>query len=194
MIKKKLIQKITDATGVTLELTKEEQDYALAKELLSESTSISLIENDNLLNSAIIERFDKETEELVSKESSAFLKTPITHFKEKVNEFMYLETAHFDVISVDAIAFEYDEVFDVYTAMFGLAIQKKYGEALKAYLDNHFDGKAMNYSVMFSNGDGLWEVNLPLNYIDGFNDNYTIEETYHFLYRFLFSLGTSIEN
>ena len=194
MINKKLTQKISDAEGSTLKLTKEEQNYALTHKILSEDTNISLIESTNLFDDAIIERFDKETEELISKETSTFLKTPITHFKEKMNEFMYIESVHFDVISIDAIALEYDEVFEVYTAMFGLSVQKKHGDALKAYLNEHFDGKAMNYSMMFSNGDGLWEVNLPLNYIDGFNTNYTIEETYQFLYSFLFALVTSIEN
>ncbi|MER2009878.1 MAG: branched-chain amino acid aminotransferase [Psychrobacillus sp.] len=194
MIKKKLTQKITESAGGSLSLTKEEHDYALTNELLSDTASISVIESDKLFENAIIERFDKETEELISKESSAFLKTPITHFKDKMNEFMYLETPHFETLSVDAIAFEYDEVFEVYTAMFGLSVQKKHGDALKGYLNEHFDGKAMNYSVMFSAGDGLWEVNLPLNYIDGFNTNYTIEETYQFLYRFLFSLVASTEN
>ena len=194
MIKKKLTQKITEIAGEHISLTKEEHDYALTNELLSETASISIIESDKLFENAIIERFVKETEELISKESNAFLKTPITHFKEKMNEFMYLETPHFETLSVDAIAFGYNEVFEVYTAMFGLSLQKKYGEAVKAYLNEHFDGKAMNYSVMFSAGDGLWEVNLPLNYIDDFDTNYTIEETYQFLYRFLFSLVASTEN
>jgi len=194
LIKKKLSQKITEATDQQLTLTTEEKDYAIQHQLLSETANIVIIEKEQLFTNAIIERFDKETEELISKDSYSFLQTPLVHFKEKLNEFLYLESPSFDVIGVDAIAVEYDEVFEVYTAMFGLAVQKKFGPAMKDYLDEHFHAENMNYSVMFAGNDGLWEVNLPLNYIDQFNENFTIEEAYVFLYSFIFSLVSTIEN
>lgn len=194
LIKKKLSQKITEATDQQLTLTSEEKDYAIQHQLLPETANIVLVEKDQLFTNAIIERFDKETEELISKDSYSFLQTSLVHFKEKLNEFLYLESPNFDVIGVDAIAVEYDEVFEVYTAMFGLAVQKKFGPAMKDYLDEHFHAANMNYSIMFAGNDGLWEVNLPLNYIDQFNENFTIEEAYVFLYSFIFSLVSAIEN
>lgn len=194
LIKKKLSQKITEATDQQLTLTYEEKDYAIQHQLLPETANIVLVEKDQLFTNAIIERFDKETEELISKDSYSFLQTSLVHFKEKLNEFLYLESPNFDVIGVDAIAVEYDEVFEVYTAMFGLAVQKKFGPAMKDYLDEHFHAANMNYSIMFAGNDGLWEVNLPLNYIDQFNENFTIEEAYVFLYSFIFSLVSAIEN
>lgn len=70
--KKETNSKITEHAGESLSLTKEEHDYALTNELLSDTASISVIESDKLFENAIIERFDKETEELISKESNAF--------------------------------------------------------------------------------------------------------------------------
>lgn len=45
-----------------------------------------------------------------------------------------------------------------------------------------------NYSVSFSGQDGLWEVNVALNCIDGFTEAQTFEESYALLYRFIFNL------
>lgn len=194
MINKKLAQKITDATNNTIELLPEEIRYAEKHELLRDDLQVIEIAKNDQFNDAIIERFEKDTEESVSKDTAEFLKTPLTHFKEKKNEFLYLESTSFDVISVDAFAVEYDEVFEVYTAMFGLSIQKKYAPNMKDFLDENFHSDTMNYSMMFSAGDGLWEVNLPLNYLKQFDENFSIEETYHFLYTFIFALMESVED
>lgn len=136
----------------------------------------------------VCERYDKETEELISKDSAEFLNTQLTHFKEKKNEYVYVKTDSLDEIKVDGLVLEYDEVFEVYTAMFGLAIQKKFGPTIKTYLNEHYNDEKMNYSLMFSGDEGLWEVNLPLDYIDQFNENFTIQEAYEFLYTFITSL------
>src|SRR5699024_9767208 len=106
----------------------------------------------------IIERYNKETDELISKESPAFLESSISYFKENIQEYTFLETKVFDVISVDAIAVEYDEVFEVYTAMFGLFVQKKYVAEIRAFLDEHYNSEHMQYSMMFAANEGVWEI------------------------------------
>ena len=94
-----------------------------------------------------------------------------------------------DVVSVDAIAVEYDEVFEVYTAMFGLFIQKKYAPEIRAFLDEHYNSEKMQYSMMFLQVTKvLWEINLPINYLKGFDDSFTIEEVYQLLYSLIFKL------
>lgn len=193
MISKKLSKRIEEANS-EVELFIEEKEYAERNNLLKEGQTVVIKEKIDQFSDGIIERYNKETDELISKESVAFLKSPISYFKEKNNEYLYLESESFDVINVDAIAFEFDEVFEVHTAMFGLALQKKFGPSLREYLNEHFNSEKMNYSLMFSGEDGLWEVNLPLNYLDQFNENFTIEETMHFLFTFIFSLVEATEN
>lgn len=194
MISKKLSKKIEEASGNELALTKEEKAYAEKRQLLTDGLQVVEKDKKTQFNDAEIERFNKETEETISKDSIDFLQTALSHFKENKNEFLYMESPSFDMINVDAIAVEYDEVFEVYTAMFGLSLLKKFGPAMKEYLDDHFQSETMNYSIMFSGPDGLWEVNLPLSYISEFNEAFTLEETFHFLYTFIFALVESTEN
>ena len=94
---------------------------------------------------------------------------------------------------MDGLVFEYDEVFEVYSAMFGLSIQKKFGPAIKTYLNEHYNEEKMNYSIMFSGDEGLWEINLPLDYVKGFNVELTIEEAFQFLQTFIASLVEATE-
>jgi len=110
-----------------------------------------------------------------------------------MQEYVYLEANMLDVVSVDAIAVEYDEVFEVYTAMFGLFIQKKYTAEIRAFLDEHYNSEKMQYSIMFAGHEGLWEINLPINYIKGFDDSFTMEEVYQLLYSLIFKLMTNIK-
>lgn len=190
MITNKLTKKIEQTTDNELALTTEEKDFAEKNQLLPEGLNIV---GQNIFSEAIIERYNKETDELISKESIAFLQSPISYFKENIQEYTYLETPIFDVVSVDAIAVEYDEVFEVYTAMFGLFIQKKYTAEIRAFLDEHYNSEKMQYSMMFAANEGLWEINLPINYLNGFNDSSSIEELYQFLYSLIFKLVAIIK-
>lgn len=190
MITNKLTKKIEETTNNELALTVEEKDFAEKNQLLPKG--VNVIEQ-NLFSEAIIERYNKETDELISKESPAFIESPISYFKENIQEYTFLETKVFDLISVDAIAVEYDEVFEVYTAMFGLFVQKKYVAEIRAFLDEHYNSEHMQYSMMFAANEGVWEINLPINYLKGFNDSSSISEMYQFLYSLIFELVATIK-
>lgn len=190
MITNKLTKKIEEATNNDITLTMEEKDFAEKNLLLPEGLNIL---PQDLFNDAIIERYNKETDELIAKEPTSFLKTPASYLKDNMQEYVYLEANMLDVVSVDAIAVEYDEVFEVYTAMFGLFIQKKYTAEIRAFLDEHYNSEKMQYSIMFAGNEGLWEINLPINYIKGFDDSFTMEEVYQLLYSLIFKLMTNIK-
>lgn len=190
MITNKLTKKIEETTDKDLALTPEEKDFAETNELLPEGVNVI---PQSFFSEAIIERYNKETDELITKESLEFLRTPVSYLKDNIQEYIFLETKVLEVVSVDAIAVEYDEVFEVYTAMFGLFIQKKYTEEIRAFLDAHYNSEKMQYSMMFAGNEGLWEINLPINYLTGFDDSSSIEEMYQFLYSLIFKLVASIK-
>lgn len=145
------------------------------------------------LKEIYIERSSKETEELLAEETVDFLKTPITYLKENMSEFLYIESPTFDQIKTDALSIEVDDIFKTYMALFGLKVQKKHATTIKSFLDTSLKGELLNYSVMFSGDDGLWDINVPVNYIEGFNEEMTIEQTVSITYHFIKKLVLAIQ-
>jgi len=196
MLKKQLEKQLANAlnTGESqIQLYPEEKEYVNRHQLLSKN--IAVIENDATLrfSGAVIERCDKATEDLLSHETSNFLSHPVAYLKENRNEFVHMESTSLTNIGVDAIALEFDEVFETYTAMLGLQLQKKYGISLKDHINGHLIGDGITFSVLFSEEDGLWHVNLPINFMEGFDEEFTLDDAYQLIYSFLFSLVEAVE-
>ncbi|HWO95461.1 MAG TPA: branched-chain amino acid aminotransferase [Bacillus sp. (in: firmicutes)] len=143
---------------------------------------------------AHIERVHKETDELIAEEAPAsFLKESIQFLKQHKSEFIYLESESFDLIRVDAISLELDDMFGFYNVMLGLKLQKKYEQALKTYLSTHLDGPELRFGAMFNQGDGLWDLNFALNYVEGFKEEMSIGEAYQLIYEFLSQLVEEVQ-
>ncbi|MBS4217505.1 branched-chain amino acid aminotransferase [Bacillus sp. FJAT-49711] len=177
-----------------LEIYTEEKEYIEKHDLIS--NDVTLIEKDptTRFQDAYIERCDKETEETLSEESYAFLQQPVVYLQKHRNEFLYLESNWLELIGVDAITFEVNDVFGTYDIMVGLKLQKKFETALKENLRKELHGDAARFELMFNQNDGVWDLNFPLNYVDGFQEEMSLEEAYRFIYRFLFTLVERIED
>lgn len=140
----------------------------------------------------VLERCDKETEEVLKQEDTAFLKEPVSYLKKHINEFVYIESPAFEEARIDSMSIELDDVFELYMALFGFRAQKKFGEHIKSFLKENLIGEEVRSSVMFSNEDGLWEMNIPLDSIDGFNEEMSIENAAELTRRFLLNLVKSL--
>jgi hypothetical protein len=140
----------------------------------------------------VIERCSKETEEVLAKEDASFLKKTITYMKEHLNEFVYIESPSFEDARIDSMSIEVDDVFGIYMALFGFRAQKKFGDPIKAYLKENLIGEEIRLSVMFSNEDGLWEMNIPINSIEGYDENMSIEDVTELTHGFLVNLVNHI--
>lgn len=140
-----------------------------------------------------IERCDKESEEVIAKEGPSFLSSPLKHLKQYQNEFVYLESPTFEQVKIDAISLELDDVFKTYMALLGLKVQKKHTHTIKTYLNDHLVGDDVNYSGSFSNEDGLWELNIPINFMEGYTEEMTIGEAITITIRFLQDLLSTID-
>lgn len=176
-----------------VELFKEEKDYVEKHKLIADEIIIVEKENASRFTDAYMERSNKESEELISEENSAFLSQPIEYLKKNKDEFLYFESQWFDLIGVEALSLEVDDVFGTYNAMFGLKFQKKMGEVLKKYLTKELQGGIGSFSLMFNQGDGLWDVNFALDNIKGFREDMSLEEAFNLIYHFLFILVQTIE-
>lgn len=140
-----------------------------------------------------IERCHKETEEILATEDASVLQTPLKQLKEKRNEFLYIESPTFEQVKAEAISLELDDVFETYMALLGLNVQKKHTATIRTFLKENLHGDIVNSSAMFSGVDGLWELNIPLDCIEGFHEEMTIEDALTLTCNFLHSLVESIE-
>lgn len=140
------------------------------------------------MNIQVVERCHKETEETLAVEGVEFLQQPILFLKQQQEQFIYIEANEFENIKMDAVVLEFDETFQVYTALFGLKLQKKVSQELKVYLRDHLKGMLGSSSAMFNGTEGLWEVNIALDAIEGFTGQETIEQSIALIVRFMENL------
>jgi hypothetical protein len=198
MLKKQIelyLAKITNnskSNGV-IEIHSDERNYAERIGLLDGSElSISELAPGDRFEDAYIERGNKETEEFLATESSHFLNQSISYFRKHKNEFMYMESDWWDVVGVDAVSFENDDVFGTYDVMLGLKLQKKYGPAIKSFLNENLQGEGNRFDLMFDANEGIWSLNFALNCLQGYNDDLTIGEAFGMIYSFLFKLAERV--
>jgi hypothetical protein len=190
---KKQVEKYITTLKDPVELHTEEKEYAQRHGLLH-GVEVKELESDVRFADAYVERGNKETEEFLGEESFEFLNQPIGYFKERKNEFMYLESKWFDLISVDAVSLEKDDVFGTYDVMLGLKVQKKYKAVIKKYLEENLHSEGARYNLMFDANEGVWNLNFPLNELERFKEDLSVREAYTLIYGFLFRLAESIEN
>lgn len=183
MLKDKIAQLVAEKEA----LFPIEQAYAVKLGLIQENTEIE----HRQWSFPVIERCLKETEDVIKEESESFMNEPVSYVTKNANEFLYVESNAFETIGVDGIAFEMDDVFETTTVLFGLKVQKKRGAFLKDYLAANVGSKT--FSAMFSDKDGLWDVNIPLDQLDGFHKDMTIKDAMDLAYRFIFNLLEAIE-
>ncbi len=144
------------------------------------------------LDLELLERCSKETEDTITAEGAAFAATPISYLKENQGEFIYVESAQFLDIKIDAIALEFDEAFNLYTALFGLRLQKKHSETIRQYLKANVKSALGSSSAAFSGQEGLWELNIAVDCIEGFSEELSIEAVCELLYNFVAQLLVAV--
>ncbi len=176
-----------------IKLYQEEKAYAIKHNLLPDSTEVVVEDTTSRFDTAYLERCEKETIALIIVETPMFLKEKIDHLKTHSREFLYVESPFFNRLGVDALSMEVDDVFGTYTALFGLKMKKKYEDALKDYLNEHLTDERGKFSVAFSGEDGLWNMNLAVNYIEGFHEDMTLLDAYELVYSFIFQMVATIE-
>lgn len=119
--------------------------------------------------------------------------TPVSYVKQHSEDYVYAEDPVFSTVGIDGVSLEMDDVFGTVTALFGLRVQKKHGDWLKTYIDDKLGTAPGTRSLMFSGEDGLWDVNIALDYADGFSDDFTFDQTLQFLYDWVFRMLAALE-
>ncbi|KGR78618.1 hypothetical protein [Ureibacillus sinduriensis] len=145
------------------------------------------------LSDVYIERCDKDSEEVIAQEQASFLSTSLSHLKHHMNEFVYIESQEFEPIKTDSLSIEVDDVFKMYMVLLGLKVQKKHASAIKSYFEANLHGENVYSSMMFSGEDGLWDINIPINNMVGFQEEMNMKEAVEIIYTFLAQLIRTLE-
>ncbi|WP_409254141.1 hypothetical protein V1502_09655 [Bacillus sp. SCS-153A] len=177
----------------TVALFSDERNYTEEHGLLPEGTAVEPLDDSVRFHDALIERVNKETEELVNtEETPEFLQTPVNFVKQNVNEFLYIDSKWFDIIRIEGLTLEVDDVFGHYSALTGLKQQKKYAGELKAILAEKLHGED-KVQLMWNDKDGLFDVNLSIDKLDGFNENESLGNNLQLIYHLFFSTIKELE-
>ncbi|ARD47370.1 hypothetical protein SporoP37_03965 [Sporosarcina sp. P37] len=136
----------------------------------------------NPLTINTIEICVKETEEIQRTPDERFLQQPISYLKSEITEFLFIDSPDFDNIQVDSLVLEVDDMFKTYMALFGLQGRKKEGEAIRSYIEEKLQHQLTGFSMSFSDNEGFWEVNMPLDPIEGFNESMPIQDALQLLH------------
>lgn len=142
------------------------------------------------MNYTVIERCDKETEETLQRVTEQFLQKEVVYLKQKQKEFLYVESADFNDIQVDAVVLECDDVFQTITALFGFKVQKKHRDVITAYLQENVSGA---YSALFSGDEGLWEVNITLDGMASFHDDSSLVDALQLVHSFVSKMADAVK-
>jgi hypothetical protein len=78
--------------------------------------------------------------------------------------------------------------------MLGLKLQKKFEKMLKEQLNHSLHGDEAKFDLMFSYDDGLWDLNFALNYVDGYQENISLNDAFQIIHQFLTHLVETIKN
>ncbi|WP_019241601.1 MULTISPECIES: hypothetical protein [Bacillus] len=191
------ISKQEDSNPTSIELYSIEKDYVLNHQLMceighDEMKLIELDDNTRFLES-YMERCDKESENFLSEEGKSFLQEPISYFKQNKKEFLYTESIWWEMVNVESVSLEVDDVFGTYNIMIGLKLPKKWETQIKEYLSSNLHGDAPMFGLIFSQNDGLWDLNITLDYMKDFKEDLSIAGALTLIYKFMFNLIEFLE-
>lgn len=190
MLKERMQKWIKDRKSPLLS---EEIEYVKIQQLVAEGELVTGNDTDRF-QQAYIEVCDKETEESIERENFAFLKEQLGYLKEHQDRFIYIESDWFELVGADSVSLEVDDLFGRYNVMLGLKVQKKHEKALRNFLEQQLHGSESKFGMLFSQQDGLWDINFTLDYVTGFNDDQSLDEAFRLIYHFLFMLAETIED
>ncbi|TYS13786.1 branched-chain amino acid aminotransferase [Rossellomorea vietnamensis] len=175
-------------------LFSDERIFASETGILSGEITVEPLDDAVRFHDSLIERVNKETEELIhTEETPQFLDTPVNFVKRNIHEFLFIDSKWFEIIRIDGLTLEVDDVFGHYSALTGLKLQKKMANDLKAALSEKLHGED-KVQLMWNDKDGLFDLNLSIDKLDGFNENEPLGKNLQLIYHFLFTVLKELES
>lgn len=139
----------------------------------------------NTLTIETAELCAKETEETLRAADDAFLQQPVSYLRDNLPEFLYVASPDFDALRIDSAVLEVDDIFGTYMVLFGLEGKKKEQAIIRPFIEDKLQQQLTAFSLSFSDNEGLWEVNMPLDPLEGFDETMAIADVLALVYEVL---------
>lgn len=156
--------------------------------------NVEVVNSVDRFSDLYLELVNKETDETVESDLPySFLDSQMNYFEKNIENYLYIESSAFEIISAESFMIEVDSVFSTYELILGLQLPKKKEKDIRNYINANLQEESASFQLLFNDKDGLWELNLPLDKINGFDKNMTLAESIKLAYLFLFNLGIALE-
>lgn len=124
--------------------------------------------------------YSKETDELVTASDEKILEQPLTTLKTQIENYLYVAKPHYSEWKVEGFVLELDDIFRFYNLLVGIYIPKSKLPMVDEVLKSMWTNPDFKYALTYEANEGLAELNVPLNYVDKFDEHATIGEAIDF--------------
>lgn len=124
--------------------------------------------------------YNKETDEVVAQGNEATLSEPLSMVKTQIENYLYVSKPHYADWKVEGFVLELDDIFRFYNLLVGIYIPKSKLPLVDEVLQSMWVNPDFKYALTYEANEGLAELNIPLNYVENFNEDATIGETIQF--------------
>ncbi|MFP3723034.1 branched-chain amino acid aminotransferase [Niallia circulans] len=187
----KYIEECKSQNGGKVVLFEEEMNYVRKVGLADDHMVME--QTAERFSDLYMELANKETDEVVQENAQErILEDTVDYLERNIDIYLYVETKAFDIVSVDSMSLEVDSVFGTYEVLCGLKSPKKTEKEIRAFMENQLIGDDTSFHLMFNGNDGVWDVNFPLEKINGFHKEMQIGDALKLAYLFLFSLNEKL--
>lgn len=125
--------------------------------------------------------FTKENDEYIRSLSESDLAGPISFVKDQIENYIYVAKPTYDELKIEGFVVELDDIFRFYNLLVGIYVPKAKMKAIEEVLLSKWTNPEFKFAFTFDANEGVAELNLPLDYVEGFRDDFTVAETIDFV-------------
>ncbi len=137
------------------------------------------------------EVYSKETDELLHSFTQQDLSKAMSYFNDHLDHYLYVSKPEYQDFRIEGFVLETDDIFRFYNVLIGIYIPKSKMEVVKNEIDSIWNNPDFRYAFTYDANEGVAELNLPLNYLQGFDPTSSIETTIAFVESILKKFASS---
>ncbi|WP_342525660.1 hypothetical protein MKY84_08975 [Chryseomicrobium sp. FSL W7-1435] len=139
-----------------------------------------------------LDLYTKENDEWLRALTEEDLKQPIALVKTQIENYIYSAKPEYSTFKVEGFVIELDDIFRFYNLLVGIYVPKAKMKDIDEALKEKWENPEFNYALTFDANEGVAELNLPLDYVEGFSTEFTVQQTIEFIEQLLSTIVLKI--